>query len=373
MIPQSNPKAGYLAHKAEIDAAIARVLHSGWYILGDEVRAFEREFASELGASWSVGVANGTDAVELALRACGVATGEAVLTVSHTAVATVAAITRIGAYPLFVDIDPLRYTMAPESLRTVLETPQGAAAKAVMVVHLYGQPADMPQILSIAREHKLPVIEDCAQAHGAAIKARRVGTWGEMGCFSFYPTKNLGALGDGGALIGNDSAREKQVRLLREYGWLTRYVSESFGLNSRLDELQAAVLRVKLSYLDQENARRQSIARQYDEALDGLPLMRPTRFKDCNHVFHQYVVGIDDRDTLRATLRTQSVDTLIHYPLAVHQQPAYSNPAWRPIALPHTESTVRRILSLPMYPELSDEQVCQVGETFRRILSGARM
>lgn len=371
MIPQSNPKAGYLAHQAEVEAAIARVLHSGWYILGEEVAAFEREFASALGASWGVGVANGTDAVELALRACGVAAGDAVLTVSHTAVATVSAIARIGAYPLFVDIDPRRYTMAPESLRAVLNTPQGAVAKAVVVVHLYGQPADMPPIMSTTCERGLPVIEDCAQAHGAALAGRPVGTWGEMGCFSFYPTKNLSALGDGGALIGNDTAQGEQVRLLREYGWRTRYVSEEFGLNSRLDELQAAILRVKLSYLDRDNARRQSIARQYDAALDRLPLVRPSRYKDCDHVFHQYVVGVDGRDALREALRTQGVGSLVHYPLAVHQQPAYSNPAWRPIALPHTESTVGRILSLPMYPELSDEQVGEIGETFRRVLSKA--
>lgn len=369
MIPQSNPKAGYLAHKAEIEAAITRVLQSGWYILGEEVAAFEREFASALGASWGVGVANGTDAVELALRACGVAAGDAVLTVSHTAVATIAAITRIGAYPLFVDIDPRRYTMAPESLHAVLKTPQGAAAKAVVVVHLYGQPADMPPLLSMAWERGLPVIEDCAQAHGAVLEGRPVGTMGEMGCFSFYPTKNLGALGDGGALIGNDTARYEQVRLLREYGWRTRYISEVFGFNSRLDELQAAILRVRLSYLGRENARRQSIARQYDKALEELPLVRPSRYKNSDHVFHQYVVGVDSRDALREALRAQGVGSLVHYPLAVHQQPAYSNPAWRPVALPHTESTVVRILSLPMYPELSNEQVDEIGETFRRIIS----
>lgn len=369
MIPQSNPKAGYLVHQAEIDAAIARVLQSGWYILGEEVVAFEQEFASALGASWGVGVANGTDAVELALRACGVESGDAVLTVSHTAVATVAAIARIGAYPLFVDIDPRRYTMAPESLRAALDSPQGAMAKAVVVVHLYGQPADMPPILAMARGRGLPVIEDCAQAHGAVLAGRPVGTWGEMGCFSFYPTKNLGALGDGGALIGNDPMRGEQVRMLREYGWRTRYVSEVSGLNSRLDELQAAILRVKLSYLGRENARRQSIARQYDAALEGLPLVRPSRYKGCNHVFHQYVVGVDGRDTLREALRARGVGSLVHYPLAVHQQPAYSNPIWQPVTLPHTESTVRRVLSLPMYPELSDEQVGEIGETFRQVLS----
>lgn len=369
MIPQSNPKASYLAHQAGIDAAISRVLQSGWYILGEEVAAFEREFAAAFGASWAVGVANGTDAVELALRACGVSAGDAVLTVSHTAVATVAAIARMGAHPIFVDIDPNRYTMSPESLRTVLDTLPGSAAKAIVIVHLYGQPADMPGLLALARARGLPVVEDCAQAHGAMLLGRPVGTWGDVGCFSFYPTKNLGALGDGGAVIGLDKSRGEEVRLLREYGWRTRYVSEGFGLNSRLDELQAAILRTKLPCLKEENARRQAIAQQYDMALAGYPLKRPHGFENCDQVFHQYVVSVDERDTVREALRAKGVGTLVHYPLAVHQQPAYADPALCPLALPHTELAVGRILSLPMYPELSDEQVASVGEALRQVLS----
>ncbi len=371
MIPQSNPKANYLAHQTEIDTAILRVLQSGWYILGNEVTGFEGEFASALGASWGIGVASGTDAVELALRACGVSLGDAVLTVSHTAVATVAAIARIGAHPVFVDIDPKRYTMAPESLCAVLRTSQGASAKAVVVVHLYGQPADMPELLGLAAEHGLPVIEDCAQAHGATLAGRPLGTWGSMGCFSFYPTKNLGALGDGGAVIGNDVACGERVRLLREYGWRTRYISEGFGFNSRLDELQAAILRVKLPYLRLENIRRQVIAQQYDLALERYSVERPARYEGCGHVYHQYVIGVDDRDGFREFLRAKGIGSLVHYPLAVHQQPAYSDPALCPLALPHTELIVGRILSLPMFPELTEGQVVEITEALRQALSNS--
>jgi len=369
VIVQSSPKANYLAHQAEIDAAIARVLNSGWYILGEEVAAFEREFATAFGASWCVGVASGTDAVELALRACGVGAGDAVLTVSHTAVATVSAIERAGAIPIFVDIDPRRYTMSPDSLHKALGTEEGAAAKAVVVVHLYGQPADMPALLALTRGRGIPVVEDCAQAHSAKLAGRPVGTWGDIGCFSFYPTKNLGALGDGGAVIGNNEASGEQVRLLREYGWRTRYVSERFGLNSRLDELQAAILRVKLCHLDRENAKREAIATQYDSVLAGLPLFRPARYEDCEHVFHQYVIGVEGRDALREVLRDKGVGTLVHYPLAVHQQPAYAAPELRPVSLTHTESAVRRVLSLPMYPELGEDQIIEICEAIRQSLS----
>jgi dTDP-4-amino-4,6-dideoxygalactose transaminase len=371
MISQSNPKANYLAHRVSIDVAIAKVLESGWYILGQEVAAFETEFAAAMGASWAVGVATGTDAIEMALRALGVASGDGVLTVSHTAVATVAAIARIGARPLFVDIDPQRFTMDPLSLRAALATPQGRGAKALVVVHLYGQAADMPAILEMARGHGLAVVEDCAQAHGATLHGRLVGTWGDLGCFSFYPTKNLGALGDGGAVVGADSVLEGQVRRLREYGWRTRYISEDFGLNSRLDELQAAILRVKLPHLATENARRRAIARHYDRGLADSSIRIPVRFPDCEHVFHQYVIQTGERDELRKALGQSAIGCLVHYPQAVHQQPAFSEQALRPVPLPHTETVVERILSLPMYPELRDDEADQVGEALRRYCFGS--
>lgn len=360
MIPQSNPKAAWLERREEIDVAIRKVLESGWYILGREVDAFEGDFATAMGAAWSVGVANGTDAIEIALRALNIQAGDRVATVSHTAVATVAAIARIGAVPLFVDVDPNRYTMDPLSLDELLRSPAGGGVKAVVVVHLYGQPADMQAILAIARSQGLAVVEDCAQAHGALLDGRPVGSWGDLGCFSFYPTKNLGALGDGGAVAGKDAGLREQVQLLRTYGWRERYVSDRFGVNSRLDELQAAILRVGLRHLGHDNERRRSIAAQYDLGLPACNLDLPWRDPRCKHVFHQYVVACNDRDGLQERLKSFGIASLIHYPKAVHQQPAYSGPTLRPVSLDRTDRLVGRILSLPMYPQLSEHDVAQV-------------
>jgi dTDP-4-amino-4,6-dideoxygalactose transaminase len=372
VIPQSNPKAAWQERREAIDAAIQRVLESGWYILGREVEAFENEFAEAMGATWSVGVANGTDAIEIALRALGIQAGHRVATVSHTAVATVAAIARIGAVPLFVDVDPDRYTMEPASLDALLRSPAVRGAKAVVVVHLYGQPADMPAILAIARSHGLAVIEDCAQAHGALLDGRPVGSWGDLGCFSFYPTKNLGALGDGGAVAGQDAGLLEQVKLLRAYGWRERYVSDRFGVNSRLDELQAAILRVGLAHLGQDNERRRAIAAQYDIGLSACHVDLPWRDPRCAHVFHQYVIAWEDRDGLQGRLKSLGVGSLIHYPKAVHQQPAYDDPMLRPVSLAHTERLVGRILSLPMYPQLSNDEVGAVIAGLGAALRGAR-
>lgn len=366
MIPQSNPKAGYLAHRSAIDVAIRRVLESGWYVLGQEVAAFEAEFAALMGGAWSVGVASGTDAIELALRALGVKAGDRVITVSHTAVATVAAIARIGAQPLFADIEPNRYTLDPASLGDLLATPLGRTVKAVVVVHLYGQPAALPEIIALARENGLAVVEDCAQAHGATIDGRIVGTWGDLGCFSFYPTKNLGALGDGGAIVGRDPALREQIELLRTYGWRTRYVSAQFGVNSRLDEMQAAVLRAKLPYLGAENERRRAIADRYDTLLAGADIQLPWRAPNCSHVFHQYVIRAKKREQLQETLIKQGISTLVHYPKAVHQQPAYADPVFRPLPLPNTEAVVKQILSLPMYPHLQEKDVDLVADAICR-------
>lgn len=367
MIPQSNPKAGYLAHRDMIDTAIHRVLESGWYILGQEVAAFEAEFAAAMGGVWSVGVANGTDAIELALRALGVKAGDQVITVSHTAVATVAAIARIGALPLFADIDPRRYTLDPESLDALLATSAGQRARALVVVHLYGQLADMPAILNSAHRVGLAVVEDCAQAHGATLHGRGAGCWGDLGCFSFYPTKNLAALGDGGAVLGSDPSLREQVRLLREYGWKERYISAQFGLNSRLDELQAAILRARLPNLRADNDRRRAIADRYDTVLGDSSLTLPWRAPQGEHVFHQYVITDPEREALRASLKQQGIATLVHYPLAAHQQPAYIDPAFRPLPLPHTEAVVEQIVSLPLYPELTGEEVATVAATLGQL------
>lgn len=367
MIPQCDPRAGYLARRREVDEAVQRVLAGGRYILGEEVAAFEREFAAFLGAAWTVGVGNGTDAVELALRALGVTAGNRVITVSHTATATVAAIARIGALPLFADIDPQRYTLDPASLAALLETPEGRGARALVVVHLYGQAADMQAILPQARQHGIAVVEDCAQAHGARYHDTAVGCWGDLGCFSFYPTKNLGALGDGGAIVGRDPALGERLKLLREYGWRTRYVSEGVGYNSRLDELQAAILRVGLRSLADGNRCRAAIADRYDDALRDTPLTIPWRSPDSSHVFHQYVIRDEARDGLLDALQKRGVGCGIHYPSAVHRQPAYANPAHRKVPLTQTEYVVPRILSLPMFPELDDSQVRAVIEAVREL------
>jgi len=366
----ANPRANYLAHKEEIEAAIAQVLESGQYILGQQVTAFEQEFATYLGLSHATGVGNGTDALHLALRACGTRPGDAVVTVSHTAIATVAAIELAGAIPVLVDIDPATFTMDPNRLEDTIKTyrsSQGRTAgghlKAIIPVHLYGHPADMPAIMDVARRYDLYVIEDCAQSHGAAIKGCKTGTWGQLAAFSFYPTKNLAALGDGGVVATNDPDLAERLRLQREYGWRERYVSDLAGMNSRLDELQAAILRVKLQYLDGENARRRELARIYDVLLAATPLTLPQLKHDIIHVYHQYVVRSKRRDGLRAFLQANSVGTLIHYPIPIHLQPAYQD---RGIIgrenLHHTEQVCQEIFSLPMYPQLADQQAQQVGE-----------
>lgn len=335
--------------------AIQRVMNSGWYVLGDEVEAFEREFAYWLGVECVVGVANGTDAIELALRAYDIGEGNKVATVSHTAVATVAGIRRCGAAPRFVDIDPERFTMAPESLAQLLD--KEPDIRAVVVVHLYGQMADMPTIMDLAKQHDLLVIEDCAQAHGAALDERRAGTWGHAGAFSFYPTKNLGALGDGGAVVTHDAQAAERLYALRQYGWDEERISQVEGVNSRLDELQAAILRVKLRYLDAMNASRAQIALRYLEGLsqvDGIHL--PFVAADTTHVWHQFVIRSKRRDELAAHLRAREIGCAIHYPRAAHGMPAYAMPEYAPVSLAETESCVREILSLPMFPELSDAQ-----------------
>jgi dTDP-4-amino-4,6-dideoxygalactose transaminase len=360
MIPQANPGAGYRALKAEIDEAVARVLSSGWYILGSELRAFEAEFAAWLGVSSVIGCGNGTDAIALALRGLGVGPGCSVVTVSHTAVATVAAIEMTGATPVLVDIDPVHYTMDPDALRRVLEQPSAGLPKirAVVVVHLYGQTADLARIVPLCREHGVAVIEDCAQAHGARLYGKRVGTFGDAATFSFYPTKNLGAFGDGGAVAVPDPGLAQRIAALRQYGWHRHYISDEVGVNSRLDEVQAAILRVKLGYLDRQNARREQIAAAYTAALEGGSLRPPQQRADADHVYHLYVTRSHDRDRAQAMLKEQEIGTGIHYPAPIHLQPAYAGRvALGPGGCPETEVAAREILSLPLYPELTDTEV----------------
>ena len=364
-IPQTDPKAAYLAQRREIDAAVARVLAGGWYILGQEVAAFEHAFAAYVGTRHALGVANGTDALVLALRALEVGREDYVVTVSHTAVATVAAIELAGAKPLLVDIDPATYTMDTAEFARVLASPPGRIA-GIIPVHLYGQPADLDAILPLARKHGVRIVEDCAQCHGALLAGKRLGSMGDIAAFSFYPTKNLGALGDGGAVITGDDALAERVRALREYGWRERYVSDIAGTNSRLDELQAAILRVKLARLDADNARRAAIADAYDAGLAGRPLGLPARRPDASHVFHQYVIRSPARDRLREALTRRAIGSNIHYPVPVHLQPAYKGRlALGPSGLRHSERAALEVLSLPIYPQLGDAEVARVIAALR--------
>lgn len=367
-IPQANPGAGYRALKAEIDAAVARALESGWYILGQEGKAFEAEFSAWLGAGTTVGCGNGTDAIALALRGLGIGPGATVATVSHTAVATVAAIEMVGATPLLIDIDPTHYTLDPTALEAALARPPSGLppVRAVVAVHLYGQAADLDAIGALCRRHDLALIEDCAQAHGALWHGRKVGTFGDAATFSFYPTKNMGALGDGGAVVLRDPARAGEVAALRQYGWHRHYISDAAGVNSRLDELQAAILRVKLRHLDAQNARRRAIAGRYDLALERSALRRPVSRPGAEHVYHLYVVRSADRDATQARLREAGIGSGIHYPAPVHRQPAYDGRiAIGPTGLGETERAAREVLSLPLFPELTDAEVTRVQDVLR--------
>jgi len=352
-IPVADPGAQVKAHEREINESIKRVLSSGWYILGQEVRSFEKEFADLLDARFCVGVASGTDALILALKAVGVKQGDEVITVSHTAVATVAAIEQAGAIPVFADIDPLTRCMDPDLILELVSE----KTTAILPVHIYGQPAAMEEIISMAGQCNLKVVEDCAQAHGAEIHGKKVGTFGDVGTFSFYPTKNLGAIGDGGAVVTNSAEIAERVRVLREYGWKERYVSSVQGMNSRLDELQAAILRTKLPYLLRDNEFRREIAKRYCAAIDGVCIVPPAQVEGTLHAMHLFVVECDKREALTNFLKEQGVGTAIHYPLPIHKQPAYAGRIRGSGELPCTEALYKQIVTLPMYPELTDHQV----------------
>lgn len=356
MILCSNPKAQYLAHRAQIDAAIQRVLEGGYYILGTEVNAFESEFAAYAGAQHCVGVGSGTEALHVALRALGLGAGDEVITTAHTAVATVSAIELMGATPVFADIEPDYFTLDPAAVERAI-TP---ATKAIIAVHIYGQPANLDALSQLAKRHGLKLIEDCAQAHGAEWQGRRVGALADIGCFSCYPTKNLGAIGDGGMIVTSSEELATRCRLLREYGWAERYVSHIAGFNSRLDELQAAILRVKLPALDADNQKRREIAARYDAALAATDLVLPKRRPGIAHVFHLYVVRAKQRDRLQEHLKQNGVGALIHYPVPVHKQKAYVGRIRGGESLPETERAAAEVLSLPMYPELTPAEVDSV-------------
>lgn len=358
-IPQANPGLQYRRLKSEIDLALHRVLESGRYILGPEVEAFEREFAAFCGAGHAVGLASGTDAIRMALWALNLGPDAEVIAPAHTAVATIAAIERAGVRPVLADVDPVTYALDPGSAVRAITS----RTRAIVPVHLYGHPADMDALLELGSKHGLAIIEDCAQAHGATWRGRPVGALGTIGCFSFYPTKNLAALGDGGAIVTNDPALADRVRLLREYGWKTRYVSAFPGDSCRLDELQAAVLRVRLRHLSAEIEERRRLATLFTEGLRGA-VTTPAARDEAVHAYHLYVIETDGRDRVQEYLRRQGIGTLVHYPWPVHLQPAYLDRLGVRGSFPAAERACTRVLSLPLYPGLTPDQV-------ERIVMGA--
>lgn len=346
------PKAQFIPHQDEIHEAVRSVLSSGNYILGDEVARFEDEFAQYLGIEHASGCGSGTDALVLALRALDVGRGDEVIVPSHTATATAAAVVMVGATPVFVDIEPGFYTLEVGAVEAACTE----RTKAIIAVHLYGQAADLDNLMALAGRRRLRLIEDCAQATGAQYRGRKLGTVGDIGCFSFFPTKNMGAFGDGGAVVCRDAALASRIRRLRQYGWDDNRVSLEPGMNSRLDELQAAILRVKLRYLDADNADRRRQAACYREALAGLPLSMPVERDAALHVYHLFVIRTPERDKLLLHLKISGIVAGIHYATPAHMMPAFHDGT----RLPLTEQIVNEIISLPLYPGLDDPSQAQV-------------
>jgi dTDP-4-amino-4,6-dideoxygalactose transaminase len=354
VVPLNDLQRQTASMRDDIDAAVAAVVASGWYVLGPTVSAFEAEFSAYTGVPHCVSVANGTEALELALRAVGCGPGRDVVTVANAGMYAGTAILAVGARPVFADIEPATMTMDPRSLEQVI----GRETGAVVVTHLYGQLADTAGLLAVTRACGVPLIEDCAQAHGAERDGRKAAAAGTIGCFSFYPTKNLGALGDGGALVTHDGDLAERLRLLRQYGWRSRYVSEDHGRNSRLDEIQAAVLRAKLPRLDGWNARRREIVAAYRDAAHGSVVVPDPSGLD--YVAHLCVVRTTRRDELRAHMEARGIRTDIHYPVPDHRQRAMQDHVAGQIALPQTEAASLEVLTLPCFPELTGGEIARV-------------
>ena len=361
MIPFQDLRPLHALLRSELREAIDRVFDSGWYILGPEVEAFESELAAWLGMPHCVAVANGTDALELALRAAGIGPGDEVITASHTAVATVCAIERAGAVPVLADIDSATMTLSPAAAENAVT----ARTRAIVPVHLYGHMADMDALSRLASKHRLLLIEDAAQALGAQWNGRPAGAWGEMATFSFYPTKTVAALGDAGAVVCRDQSLAQRIRRLRTYGQASREAALEQGQNSRMDEIQAAVLRVKLAHITEHRQSRRNLASRYAERLPA-DIQRPVERPEALHAYHLYVIRHPQRDRLRQTLLDEGIETLVHYPLAVHQQPAYARLAADRDTLPATERAAAEVLSLPLYIGLKDWQLDRVAETIAR-------
>jgi dTDP-4-amino-4,6-dideoxygalactose transaminase len=364
-VPVLDLKAQYQSIKDEIDEAVLGVMDSGYFVLGPNVKALEAEVAEYVGCQYGVGVASGTDALRLSLEALDIGPGDEVITTPFTFVATANTISHAGARPVFVDIDPRTYNIVPAQIEAAITK----RTKAIVPVHLYGQPAEMDAIMDIARRHNLYVIEDCAQAIGAEDDGRRVGTFGDLACFSFYPTKNLGAFGDAGMVTTNDPDLAERVTVLRQQGSRTRYYHDVLGFNSRLDEMQAALLRVKLRYLDDWQARRRQIAAHYDQLLGNLGVETPFVRPGVTHVYHQYTIRVARRDDLHEFLREHGVGSMIYYPLPLHLQEMYRDLGYAEGSLPVSEQAGCEVLSLPVYPELVEEQIQAVAEAIGTFLS----
>ena len=362
MIPLVDLRAQYLDIKADIDAAVLRVLDSTQFVLGPEVEAFERDFAAYSGVTEGIAVNTGTSALHLALIAAGVRAGDEVITVPFTFVATVAAIGYIGAKAVFVDIDPATFTMDVAQIEQAITS----RTKAIVPVHLYGQPADMDPVIALARRHGLVVIEDACQAHGAAYKGRPVGSLGDAACFSFYPGKNLGAYGEGGMVVSNSASFARQVRMLRDWGAEKKYHHVLKGFNYRMDGIQGAILRVKLRHLERWTEARRSHARDYARLLADSGVGIPQEASYARHVYHVYAVRTNDRAAMQRTLQANGIGSGIHYPIPVHLQPAYSDLGYTAGAFPESERAADEVLSLPMYPELTHTKLEMVAAAIRQ-------
>jgi len=348
----------YKVHHRKFNKAIKAVLDSGWYILGKQVLNFEKDFAAYIGTKHAIGVANGMEALQIALLALNIGPGDEVITTSHSAAATALAIISVGAKPVFVDIDEYFHIDAEK-----IEAALSGNTKAIIPVHLYGQSVDLDAILAICKKHNIHLVEDCAQAHGALYNKKKVGSFGVINCFSFYPTKNLGAFGDGGAITTDDDALYEKILQLRNYGQKNRYEHESYGLNSRLDEIQAAILSVQLEYLDKNNKVRQKLADLYHNNLKKVKEIKlPQTRKNCQSVFHLFVIEAENRDGLADYLKSKGIATLIHYPIPIHKQPCFAKYT---SSLPILEDEVRVILSLPIHPFLAKKEVNYICESIK--------
>lgn len=360
-IPMVDLQAQYRALQGEIDAAMAGVVRAAQFVLGPEVHALEREIAGYCGVRHALSVASGTDALHLALRAAEIGAGDEVITTPFTFIATAGAISQTGARPVFVDIDRATFNLDPALVEAAL-TPR---TRAVLPVHLYGQPAHLAPLRELCRKRDLILIEDCAQSFGAEYGGRKSGAYGDIGCFSFYPSKNLGAYGDGGMVVTDDDRMAERVRRLRDHGRIEGYRHGVVGYNSRLDEIQAAVLRVKLRRLDEYNRRRRENAQRYTERLRGAGIALPVEDGKGLHVYHQYTVRAGRRDEIRNALSAAGIASAIYYPIPLHRQAVYANQYWG-IRFPQAEAAAEEVLSLPMYPELSEQQIDEVAQAVRQ-------